>query len=373
MTSQRANRQFHFPITTLLGTSVKNFIDACRGYRFESKFLIRVVLSFIISMVFELLAAWERIFWNKKLKAVRISKPPVFIIGFWRSGTTLLHGLLCEDRDAAYVTTFHTVFPNLVLSQKWLKKLTNFFLPEKRPYDNYTWDMDSPQEEEFAIFNLQPYSFYKFFLFPKDFDRIYNEELPFTGFSSGKKENWKKRYLDLIRKTILDTGGKRYVGKNPCNIYRILTLKEMFPDAKFIFIYRNPYKVVESLYGFAHSIIPGIQLQESSGLPDRERIVKLYCDSMREYFRVRPEIDPENLMEFAYEDMCKDIPGTIRKIYEKFGMNGFEEALPRMSSYLNGGGKNDRVSPQIPPEIYQLLNRYAPDIFLELDYRMEER
>ena len=79
---------------------------------------------------------YERLIYKKKLKTIRIEEPPVFIIGFWRSGTTLLHSLLCQDPQAGYVTTFQGVFPNLVLTQKkWMKAFTNRILPKKRPFD----------------------------------------------------------------------------------------------------------------------------------------------------------------------------------------------------------------------------------------------
>ncbi len=95
-------------------------------------------------------------------------EPPIFVIGFWRSGTTLLHSMLCQDKRAGYVTTFQGVFPNLVLTQKkWLKKFTNAILPKNRPFDGYAMDMDFPQEEDFAMMSLQPRSLYQNVLFPK--------------------------------------------------------------------------------------------------------------------------------------------------------------------------------------------------------------
>jgi hypothetical protein len=373
MNQNKKKKKFSFPVTTLAGSLPLNFIRVCRKHKIENKYYFKTVLSFLASLVLGLFAFWELIRWSRKIRKTEPKEPPVFIIGFWRSGTTLLHNLLCQDPNASYVTTFQTVFPHLVLSHNWLKMIADWLLPEERPFDNYNWSMDSPQEEEFALTSLQSNSYYNFYLFPNDYDEIYKNEFYTENLSPVHKQIWKRQYRKLIQKAIVNIGGERYIGKNPCSLARISVLREMYPDAKFIFIYRNPYKVVESLYGFIYSIFPGVQLQTPAGIPDRDRIVSLYCETLRHYFKVRSEIDSSNLIEFAYEDMCRDIPGTIREIYSKLQLRGFEHALPRITSYLNDNGSNDRKPLVIPSETYRLLNQRAPDIFHELGYQMEEK
>jgi hypothetical protein len=371
MSKIKKQRKFSFPVTTLAGSLPLNFIRVCRKHKIEKRYYFKTGLTFLASIVLGIFALWEKMLWSGKIRKTKLKEPPVFIIGFWRSGTTLLHNLLCLDPKASYVTTYQTVFPHVALSQNWLKWIVNRLLPTERPFDNYSWGMDSPQEEEFALTSLQSNSYYNFYLFPNDYDNIYEHEFYFDHLNGPQKEFWKKQYKKLVQKAIVCKGGDRYIGKNPCSIPRISVLKEMFPDAKFIFIYRNPYKVVESLYGFVYSIFPGVQLQTPKGIPDRERMVSLYCDSMRYYFKTRSEIDPSNLIEFSYEDMCKDIPGKIKEIYTKFGLEGYDKTLPLIYAYMNSGGKNDRRSPEIPSEIYQLLNQKAPDILRELGYQIK--
>ncbi len=367
----RTRRQFSFQVTTLVGSSVCNFIRICKGMRFQSRYTLRLVLSFIVALIFELPSLFEKAIWTGRLKKIKINEPPVFIIGFWRSGTTMLHNVLCLDPKAAYVTTFHAVFPNLVLSQTWLKKLTNLILPANRPFDNVPWDMDSPQEEEFALFNMQPVSFYKFFLFPEQYDEIYEHHFSFKNYPENVISNWKKQYQMLMRKAMINTHGVRYIGKNPCNLPKVRLLKEMFPDAKFIYISRNPYKVVESLYQFFHSIIPGIQLQESSGLPDRQRIAKLYADAADEYLLIKSIIPPANLAEIRYEDLLKDLPGTIRQIYADMGFEGYNEVLPHLRSYLDTIDKCNLKIVEVPDETKAIVNQVARSSIEKLGYPVE--
>jgi hypothetical protein len=207
---------FRFPVTTLAGSSLANIPALLAGHSVEPKYRAKFLLSCAVAGLLEPLTLAERLIWNQRLTNHRLDSPPVFIIGFWRSGTTLLHNLLCQDPKAAYTTTFQTVFPNLLLTQSWwLKHLINYFVPVHRPYDNVSMDMDFPQEEDFGLMNIQPASIYKFFLFPAEFDQIIEKEL-FTGnLSPDAVDQWKTAYRKMIAKAVFNTGGTRYTGKSP--------------------------------------------------------------------------------------------------------------------------------------------------------------
>ncbi len=365
------NRPFKFPVSILIGSSPSNILRVIKGYRIDIRYYPKFLLSFLISLIFEVMNLAERIVEKRMLKNVFAEEPPIFVIGFWRSGTTLLHSMLCQDKRAGYVTTFQGVFPNLVLTQKkWLKEFTNMILPKNRPFDGYSMDMDFPQEEDFAMMSLQPRSIYKMFYFPKDCNDIYKKELHFEDLPETERKHWKKKYLSLVHKAMKNTDGVRFISKNPCNIFRIKTLMELYPDARFIFIYRNPYSVVESLYRFANEILPGSELQHLEGGIPREYFARLYKDALHEYLNVRETIRPGNLIEIRYEDFKKQPVEMIRDIYRQFNMPDIEEALPRMESYLSRNKPDGRQPYTIEPETYFLVNNYAADIITRLEYQI---
>jgi hypothetical protein len=364
------NRPFKFPVSILIGSTPANFLQVIKGYRIDFRYYPKFLFSFLISLVFEVMNLVERMVERRMLKNVVAEEPPLFVIGFWRSGTTLLHSMLCQDKRAGYVTTFQGVFPNLVLTQKkWLKKFTNAILPKNRPFDGYAMDMDFPQEEDFAMMSLQPRSIYKMFYFPKDYNTIYKKELNFEKLPDLERKLWKIKYRSLSHKAMKNTGGVRFVSKNPCNLFRIKTLQELYPDARFIFIYRNPYSVVESFYQFANEILPGSELQHLEGGIPREYFARLYKDALHEYFEVKKTILPKNLIEIRYEDFKKQPVEMIRGIYRQFNMPGLEEALPRMQSYLSRNKPEGRIPYPIEPETYQLVNSFAGDILTQLEYQ----
>ena len=367
------NSAFKFPVSILIGSKPANILQVIKCYKIDLQYYPKFLLTFLIAIFFEGLNLFEQLVYKKSLKTLSKSEPPVFIIGFWRSGTTLLHSLLCQDPQAGFVTTFHGVFPNLVLTQKrWMKTLINRILPKKRPFDAYPMDMDFPQEEEFAMMSLQAKSMYKLFYFPKDFNTIYEKDLFFERLPDAHRKRWKKKYLSLINKAMLNTGGKRYMSKNPCNIFRIKTLKDLFPDARFVFIYRNPYTVVESLYRFVNEVLPGSELQHLRGGIHREHFARLYKDSLHEYWHAKERIKPGNLMEIRYEEFKEKPLEILRDLYKQFNIPGFEEALPRMKSYLETNHPDIRLPYQIAPETYRLVNEYAGDMVSKLGYQLVE-
>jgi hypothetical protein len=45
-------------------------------------------------------------------------------------------------------------------------------------------------------------------------------------------------------------------------------------------------------------------------------------------------LEPGRFYELRYEDLIKDPPGEMRKIYEHFQLAGFERYLPQLEQYL---------------------------------------
>ena len=365
-------KSFTFPVSTLVGSNLSNILAIFRNHRPEPRYYPKMLLTLLVASIFELFNAWERVRWGNRIRAHRMEKPPVFIIGFWRSGTTLLHNMLCQDPEASFTTTLQTVFPHMVLSQRsWLRPLINLMLPALRPFDNVRMDMDFPQEEEYGMVNVQHTSLYNFFQFPGDFDDIVAHEITPEGSIRQQTSSWSKQYRLLITKAGINTGGKRYIGKNPCNLARIKLLKQLFPDARFIFIYRDPYRVVESLYRFYLAILPGVQLQETPGEISREKFVKLYVTMMQQYQADKSLLSDHDLIEIKMEDFLKDKLGHLADIYNTLRMDSFETASPYMEKYLLENAGYSRESYDIHPDTYTLVNRYAADIVRKLGYEIK--
>ena len=208
----------------------------------------------------------EKIIFDRQIEQIAV-KSQIFIVGHWRSGTTYLHDLMTQDENLGYVSSWQAWTPELFLGSKPLVQyILKTFLLENRPMDNIKLSGELPQEEEYALGNVSPYSFYHGWYFPKNMRRYFRQ---FVLFESSKEiqQEWREAYLRIFKKATLNMNGKRLILKNPANTARIKTLLSMFPEAKFIHIYRNPYVVFLSTKNLYRQLLPVLGLQE---IDDRE-------------------------------------------------------------------------------------------------------
>lgn len=366
-------KKFSFPITSFAGTTPWNMLRVLRRHQPDRAYYLKLVLSFVVSLIFLVFNLYEKLRWGRRMARYQFSQDPVFIIGFNRSGTTLLHNLLCQDAQAGYTSTLHSVFPYCVLSQKWwLGPLFNTIVPGKRPFDNVSMDMDFPQEEEFAMANLQPFSVYNFFLFPREFDQIIEHEYRTDRLTARDLQRWKRQFKEMVVKSMLNTHGTRYVSKNPQNIPRIQLLMDMFPGAHFIFIYRDPYVVVESMYHFVLAIFPGVQLQEVPADFSRRQVARFYAMAMQCYFNERENYGADRFYEVKLEEFMKDQIGGLKKVYDAIGAGGFEESVLSFKKFLSGNPR-EKHAYEIHPETIRNVNELASDIVKKLGYPLRDQ
>jgi hypothetical protein len=368
MSKKETRRPFSFLITVSAGGSLFHLLSQLAHHSLDLKYSGRVIGTIIVSFILEPFRWWEAIKWRKKIRKTSISKPPVFIIGFWRSGTTLLHNLLCSAPGTAYITTYQTVFPDLMGHSWWFKPIIGKFWPTHRPFDDVKMGMDLPQEEEIALANLQYVSFYNFLYYPKDFERFYYKELFFKDLDEKHVKRWKSEYVKLIKKGMINVKGDRFVSKSPSNMARINQILEMFPDARFVFLYRDPYKTVESFYRFFREVLPAVQVQDAGELLSRERLTRVFADMIRQYYIDKERIPAENLVEIKFEDFSQNALDGVRKIYEQFDIPGFENARNYIEDYRIEVSGYKQTRYEITRETIKWVNEHAGDIVDRMDY-----
>ena len=116
-----------------------------------SLFYVAVIIT-LVSPFHTLLRLIQEVIYGRRVRRTEIREAPLFIIGHWRTGTTLLHELLILDPRHTFPTTYECLAPHhFLLTEKWLARLFTFLLPSRRPMDNMAVGFDRPQEDEFAL------------------------------------------------------------------------------------------------------------------------------------------------------------------------------------------------------------------------------
>ena len=156
------------PINTLVGADWKTFKDITGGRDIGAAYKGKYRLTKAVCRLLSTLAPLQDRRYEKLLADKPLEHDPVFILGHWRSGTTFVHNVFSCDKHFGYNTTYQTVFPHLMMwGQPFFKKNMSWLMPDKRPTDNMELAVDLPQEEEFALANMMPYTYYNFWFLPK--------------------------------------------------------------------------------------------------------------------------------------------------------------------------------------------------------------
>lgn len=334
--TRHIRRSFRLYLPPAVGYNYPLLIRLLKKYGVEKGYHGRSFVISLISAIGVPFRIYEKLAYDGKAKKVSLEEPPVFILGHWRSGTTHLHNLLCQDPEASYVTTYQSVFPDQTLSagsRFIFKNFMKMLIPVNRKGDNVKLSADYPQEEEFALGVRIPACYYYFWYFPELMKQYYDEFLTFENTDDKLRDSFINEYRRVINKAMLYSGKSRFLSKNPVNTGRIPMLLEMFPDAKFIYIHRNPVDVILSTRHFFDKMIPGLTLHKVDYDKLNSDIYTIYDRLMHRYLETKDLIPEDNLIEMRYDDLTSKTMEEIKNVYDKFRLKGFDTSGPVIEAY----------------------------------------
>jgi hypothetical protein len=306
----------------------------CFAVHWSMWYVVAVVT--VVSVPHTLLRIIQQAVFGRRIARTPIRNSPVFILGHWRTGTTLLHELLIRDPRHASPTTYECLAPNhFLLTGRWLPRWLWWMMPSRRPMDNMPAGWDRPQEDEFALCILGQPSPYQRIAFPNRPERA-DGSLDLLGLSPQRRQRWKATFLRLIRELTYAHGGRRLVLKSPPHTARIPTLLELFPDARFIHLVRNPYVVYPSTLNLWRSLYrtQGLQRPKFAGLD--EYVLRTFEQLDQHWEMGRKHIAPGQLYEVRYEDLIRDPLRQMETIYQRLDLGDFNVARPAITEYVAG-------------------------------------
>ena len=246
----------------------------------------------------------------------------VVVLGYWRSGTTLLHELLCLDARYNYPTTHACMNPHHFLFSE-ASALARGGSTTQRPMDEMEVQAGSPQEDEFAFLSLGARSPYEALLFPT----ILPEALKLTDprdLSSRDEERWRQVFLSFLAGVSVRGMGRPMILKSPTHSCRITTLRELLPDARFVAMVRDPWTNFESVVRmwrkmfetYALGPIPPDDAIREAVIADRPRFEAKLASSTT-------DLPKNRFTAITYESLIANPVEVIEQLYERLELGDF--------------------------------------------------
>ncbi|MDP1560403.1 MAG: sulfotransferase [Pirellulaceae bacterium] len=310
------------------------------------------------------LAALQQWRFGKRIQHQPIEPAPIFVVGHWRSGTTLLHELLSLDDRFGYPTTLECFLPHhFLVSEPVFRPLLKVLLPSKRPMDNMPTGVDLPQEDEFALVAMGAPSPYQQIAFPNQPARgaaLLNMEGLDPKVEAAFADNLTRFLQSLMLKK-----NKRLILKSPTHTGRIAWLAKRYPGSKFIHIARNPVEVFLStkrLWRRLHEV-QGLQIPRYSDDELSEAVHRDYQAMYHGYLNGRRALEPGQWLEVQFEQLLTDAPGIIRQIYQTLNLGDSthleSDVAKNMSQRHSYQGENYQVPQETVADVMRRWGQYA--------------
>lgn len=257
-------------------------------------------------------------------KIENVEFQPIFILGFHRSGTSILYKMLNATKCFNYIKAYHVINYDQLLynhinnKEPIAKKELNNFLREHgqidRLIDELKLSADFPEEYRF-VFTKKSYS-------PK----MKSKTLPL--------------FINFCKKIqFISNKDKPLLLKSAYDFSNFMFIKQKFPEAKFIFIHRDPLEVINSNINTLNTLFKKKNMYTTLLDKNYEKFVTIplyffilkillfsttffrcvleisYLNRALNYYLTNIEfLDEENYICIRYEDLCKQPDATISKI-----------------------------------------------------------
>jgi hypothetical protein len=259
------------------------------------------------------------------------------------------------DQRFAYPNIFQVYYPHTFLCAEGLfARFIAAFLPKKRPQDDVAIQISGPAEDEVANCIATGYSPYMRFVLPQQGAR-YERFLSFASASAEELSAW-RNFLTLFLQKLTWKYRRPLLLKSPPHTSRIRLLLEMFPDARFIHIHRNPYQVFQSNKHQDAMAYRSFTLQRPE-LDLDGYILRNYKRMYDAYFAERHLIPAGQFHELSFEDLETEPIAQVRTIYEMLDLPAFADFQPRLAQYVDSlASYRKNRFPELPPNLRKKIH-----------------
>jgi len=292
--------------------------------------------------VLRILANRLRIALDRKRNPAIAEEPilrPVFIIGFPRSGTTMLHSLLAEDPDVLKPQSWHMYAPSpppgagpvasgrYAYATRQVEAWSDFAPAQKalHPYVDKGAFQPIEDEELFALDLRSAYPFH--------FYRVPSLEPSMTLLSTDQIGAF-RFHREMLQHLQWNTGQTRWICKGPSHQMNLAALLEVYPDALCIWAHRPIGEIYASnvaIRAATYDAIRGEPVDWSSQARGHVEAMKAAVDRLI----ASDLIDDPRVMHFAFREIASDPLAAVAKVYDKLGLPLTDAARRAMQEWLD--------------------------------------
>jgi hypothetical protein len=262
---------------------------------------------------------------------------PVFIVGCFRSGTTFLHRLLTQDR-AQFTTMrlWEILFaPSITARRVWQaasavdqqlgapvgRLLSRWEGRWQERLTAHKISLRAPEEDEYLLLHI--WSSMTIWMYGGFLEEMW----PHVRFDDAVAREEQERilgfYARCVQRHVHAHGGARsqrhYLSKSPPFTGKIGALSAQFPDARFVYLVRNPVDVALSMVSFLDQSwhILGGPAGDAGAREAVLGVVEAWHTHPLERLR---SIREERYCVVRFEDLVRDPAGAVARIYARFGL-----------------------------------------------------
>ncbi|GAB3330440.1 hypothetical protein GCM10027429_07740 [Marivirga atlantica] len=266
---------------------------------------------------------------NKKLVRLGLNQRqftptnPIFLIGHLRSGTTFLHRLLSKS-TSLYAMDLETMIFGSGPYHQFIKsiagkKLKNISLDKVYDPKIHKTAFELPESDDIALYfqEFRGLLYWIYFLAWSNFSSTSELRESILSTVNDKKliTKQKKIYASKIKDT------QRFISKSFFGIFHIEDSLKMYPDAKFIILFRDPKEVIPSTLSLEINIQRTLNDFDNQPKALQERYIKNLYQEVLLYF------------EKLYKVYHIEHPNLFKLNYDLL-ISNFEEVMHELSDFL---------------------------------------
>ena len=160
-------------------------------------------------------------------------------------------------------------------------------------------------------------------LFPKRYEKWLKNYILLQNEQAGI--DWINDYDYLIRKLSFKNKNKCIIVKSPGDTAKVEALLGQYPNAKFIYIHRNPFDVFHSSKNLWGIIQKQNSFQKISETKIEEYILLTYKEVLLKYLDTRNSIPASQLFELTFIDIQNKPIAILKDVYENLNLGTFPQ------------------------------------------------